>query len=446
MKPLSARKIAWKALIEFERSRSNPEEILGKLFGSEMTERDRALAWELTKGTIMLQKKFDNIAQAYVKAPLRTQKVQVLAALRMGFFQLTEMSGIPQFAAVDETVGLLATEGMKRDAGFINAVLRSYLREPERAKLPEPEAEPIKYLSTYYSYPDWLVRRWHSRFGYDETKQMLIANNARMGMSFRLIDMTTDRDEALEELRTEGISVETGRYFPEFIKVEDGAAVIKSRLFQEGKLSVQDESQGLPLYLLNPGTGDEVLDLCAAPGGKTVGLSVMVGPQGKVIALDIVYKRLKQIQRNAERLKLDNIEYQTGDLLKFAPGRKFRYILLDVPCSGLGTLSQNVDLRWLKKEKDILTLAQIQSSMISKAAEWLDDNGYLVYSTCTTELEEIEDVVLGFVNSRKEFTLVNSESELAAPFNTQIGIYRTWPHKHGIGGGGFALLRKINEV
>jgi 16S rRNA (cytosine967-C5)-methyltransferase len=442
MKLRNPRKIAWEAVREFENKPSDPDEILDSLIDPTIQERDKALAWEITKGTIRYLKKLDHISQSYVKAPISRQKPKVLSALRIGLYQLLEMGGIPPFAAVDQTVRLVADEGMKRDAGFVNAILRSYLREPGKVQYPDRIEKPIPFFSLYYSYPAWLVRRWQVRYGIDETEKMLIANNNRPQAFFKVIISKIDRQSALDELRKEGLEVVAGKYFPDFITTDNGLAVIKSRLFSDGFLSVQDQSQGLPVCLLNPQPGDEVLDLCSAPGGKTVAIADRVGPEGKVISLDKDNSRLKQVRENANRIKFSNIEFFAGDLFEFAPENKFKYILLDVPCSGLGTISQNVDLRWTKKERDIKALVTIQNKMLKKAVNLLADGGRLVYSTCTTEPDEIEDVIDGFLKTESDIRLENNDSELLTPFATRPGIYRTWPHKHGIGGGGFALLRK----
>jgi 16S rRNA (cytosine967-C5)-methyltransferase len=445
MKLRNPRKIAWEALKAFEKTHRNLDEILDKLIDPAIDERDKGLAWEITKGTIRYLGKLDYIAQAFVKAPVSSQKPNVLSALRIGLYQLTQMNSIPQFAAVDQTVRLIADEGMKRDAGFINAILRSYLREPDKVKYPDPVKVPIKYLAAFYSYPEWLVERWDKRYGYLETTKMLIANNERPQTFIKVINRKIDPQSARNELNRNSLEVEPAKYFPDFLVAVNGQSVISSRLFKEGYLMVQDQSQGLPVYLLNPQAGDDVLDLCSAPGGKTIALADRVGPEGKVISLEKDPARLALVRENAQRVGFDNIEFISGDLFEFAPERKFKYILLDVPCSGLGTISQNVDLRWTKKERDIKALATIQSRMLEKAANLLAKGGRLVYSTCTTEPDEIEDVIDGFLKANTRFRLENGDSEFLAPFATKPGIYRTWPHKHGIGGGGFALLRK-NEV
>jgi 16S rRNA (cytosine967-C5)-methyltransferase len=437
-----SRELAWRTLIEYQKSREAPDLILGRMMPATLTDRDRTLAWDMTMGAVRLLKRLDFMAQAYIKAPVLSQKPEVLAALRIGFLQLTEMTSVPQYAAVDETVRLLSERSLKRDAGFVNAVLRAYLREPARIDFPDSGKDPISYLSVFYSYPKWLVRRWLNRYGYLEAERMLAANNQRPRMVFRVMAQKSERERVIESLRIRNIEVEEGKHLPEFLSSSEGLAILRSDLFKDGFINVQDESQGLPVLLIDPPRGETVLDLCAAPGGKTVALADRVGPDGAIIAVDIDPARLRQIKQNIKRMGLGNVECVCADILRFAPKRKFRYILLDVPCSDLGTLAQNADLRWNKRESDIGNLSKIQFGLLSNAAEMLEDGGALIYSTCTTEPEEIEDVTGRFLELHSDFFLQSISNALAQPFETTIGIYRTWPHRHGMGGGGFARLRR----
>ena len=436
------RDIAHRAILEFQRSHRPPDEILNRLLRDDISEADKALAWEITMGTIRFLKRIDHIAQTYVKAPISAQKPEVLAALRIGLYQLTEMNSIPQFAAIHETVSLFSSRWLDRDAGFINAVLRSYQREPERVTYPDPEKDTVAYLATFYSYPEWLVRRWLAIHGYEETLKILIANNNRPKTSFKIITHKADIQSVIKGLADEGIDIEHSKYFPDYISSDTASAVIKSDLFKNGKLTVQDESQGLPIYLLNPPVGATVLDLCSGPGGKTIGLADKVGAEGEIISLDIDKHRLEQVRQNVARTGFKNIELVHEDIFEFAAPEKFKYILLDVPCSALGTLSRNVDLKWTRVENDIKALSRMQLIMLNKAAEMLADDGHIVYSTCTTESEEIEDVIMGFLKSQPTFTMEREEVGTWDAFEEPSGIYRTWPHLHNIGGGGFALLKK----
>lgn len=444
--PHNARKYAWRALLEYQKTQKPPDDILARILPGHLADEDRGLAWEITMGTIRYVKKLDFIAQSYVKAPLSKQKPWILAALRMGLYQLLEMTSIPPFAAVDETVRTVSGPKTRRDAGFVNAVLRSFLRDPSKVEFPDPKAEPLKYLTLFYSYPEWLVQRWLTRYGFDETEKMLFAGNMRPKTSFRIRTGKISPEELQAAVTKLDIEFEAGKYFPEYIHTDYGSAIIRSELFIDGLLIVQDEAQGLPLRLLDPQPGYDALDLCSAPGGKTVAIAEKIGEQGRVISLDIDARRIRRVRDNITRVGLKNVDFLAEDLLKFAPGRKFKYILLDVPCSGLGTLSQNADLKWSKRESDIGAFGRLQLRFLEKSAEWLDDGGRLVYSTCTTEPEEIEDVVANFLKAHGEFTLEDSSDDRLASFRTHMGIYRTWPHRHDIGGGGFALLRKKNEA
>ncbi len=441
-----SRNLAWQSILEFQKSGKNPASILNALVTPDISPADRGLIWELTMGTIRYLKKLDYVAQKFIKAPLSSQKPEILAALRIGLYQLTQTTAIPEYAAVDDTVDIVHRALTKKDAGFVNAVLRAFLREQSKIKYPDPKTDPIGYLAIFHSYPEWLVKRWFARFGFDETEEILIAGNCRPKTSFKIIKQKIDRISAIEKLKKDGMEVEEGRYLPDFIATENAGAVLRSSLFTEGYLNVQDESQGLPLYLLEPPPGETVLDLCSAPGGKTIALADRVGPDGKVISIDIDPGRIGKIKENIARVGFSNIEIVKTDLFEFTTTQKFRYILLDVPCSGLGTLSGNADLKWAKSEKDIKRLSELQLKMLTKASSHLSDDGCLVYSTCTTEPEEIEEVIGNFSRSHPQYRLEDGNSSLLKPFKSDVGIYRSWPHKHGIGGGGFARLRKGDAI
>jgi len=437
-----SRKIALRALINYSKAPNEPAIILNDLVSAEISGQDLSLAWEMTMGSIRYKKRLDFIAQKYIKAPIEKQKIEVLSAIRLGIYQITIMSAIPDYAAVDDTVSAAKTVVSKRESGFINAVLRAVLREPDKVKYPDREKEPITFLSIYYSYPEWLVKRWLGRFGIDDAEKLLIEGNNRPKTCFKIVETKIDWKSLLDELEQSGIEFDEGRYFPDFFSTTSGRKTMSLKSFENGSLIVQDESQGIPLYLLDPPLGAHVLDLCAAPGGKTIAIADKVGSNGKVTAVDFKKNKLSDLADNVKRTGFKSIGIINNDILDYAPDLKYKYILLDVPCSGLGTISNNADLRWTKSENDIMVLSKMQIKLLEKASEFLADDGVIVYSTCTTESEEIEDVVKTFVKSNPEFKLEDGNSSSLEPFKTETGIYRSWPHKHGIGGGGFARLRK----
>ncbi len=408
---------------------------------AEMPARDLSLAWELTLGTVRFRKRLDFIIKSFIKAPLRNQKPGILAALRLGIYQLSELSGVPEFAAVDETVSLTAKQFSKREAGFINAVLRSYIREPNKVVFPDRHTDAAGFLSNYYSYPDWLVRRWLGRLGLEETEDLFKAMNLRPKANFKILESKIEVNDLIKRLTADGLETEKGRYLPDFISSPGAQPIIKSGSFADGLINVQDESQGLAALLLDPPPGSTVLDLCSAPGGKSIALADRIGPGSRVVSVEIDSERIKEIEENISRTGFKIIEIIRQDLLQYEPGEKFRYILLDVPCSGLGTISSNPDLRWAKKESDIINLSRIQLEMLKKASTWLADDGVLIYSTCTTEPDEIEEVIAGFLKINPDFWLEDGNSPVLRPFKSNTGIYRSWPHKHAIGGAGFARLR-----
>lgn len=437
-----SRKIAYLALLEYETTGQHPDIILDGLLNSGMEKRDRNLAWELTLGTIRHLKRLDFVARSYIEAPLSKQRPEIVTALRLGLYQLIKMENIPEFAAVDETVSVSEDQISKKAAGFVNAILRSYLRNPGKPNFPEAERNPVKHLAAIHSFPEWLVKRWLKRLGFEETEQLLDSLNRRPDISLKVMVGKSNPEVVIESLKDEGIEIVPGKFLPGFITTALGTTVLESSEFKKGNIVIQDESQGLPLYLLDPPKGANVLDLCAAPGGKTLSLADRVGAEGKVTAVDINGDRLKQLAESIERIGFKNVATVQSDLFEFATPEKFGYILLDVPCSDLGTISANPDLKWSRTERDIRALSQLQARMLAKASTLLADGGTLVYSTCTTEPEEIEDVVSGFINSRSDFYLEDGNQPFLNLFKTDTGIYRSWPHGHGMGGAGFARLKR----
>jgi 16S rRNA (cytosine967-C5)-methyltransferase len=372
---LNSRAAALKALIQFHKTKNSPSEILKSVLPDRFSERDKALVREMTIGTIKLEKRLEFIAQSYIKAPITRQKPEIKAALALGFYQLTELTGVPDFAAVDETVSAVKEILSSKDAGFVNAVLRAYLMKPNKVRFPDIDTDPVQYLSLYYSYPKWLVMRWLERLGYDETEKMLKAGNSRPKIFFKILESKISPDDANRILSEDGIDIITGKYFSDYFRSENSGEILKHALFTDGKLIVQDESQGIPFYLLNPPPGSAVLDLCAAPGGKTIALADRVGDNGRVVAIDFSSRRLKELEQNVKRTGLENIEIHKSDVLDFERREKFSYILLDVPCSGLGTIAGNADLRWTKSEKDIMILSDMQKKLLAKTAEFIEKEG-----------------------------------------------------------------------
>jgi 16S rRNA (cytosine967-C5)-methyltransferase len=438
-----SRTVAFLALLEYEKTRQHPDILLNGLLDSGIDRRDRNLAWELTFGSIRHLKRLDFTAGAYIDAPPSKQSREIMTALRLGLYQLVVTDDIPDFAAVDETVTIARERISEKAAGFINAVLRNFLRVPGKPRFPDEDKNPLDHLAVVYSFPEWLVKRWLERLGFDETRRLLDSLNQRPMIHLKMLLGKTDSETVIKALRDEGIEIIPGRFLPDFITTPTRGAVFESSEFKGGSIVVQDESQGLPLYLLDPPEGAAVLDLCAAPGGKTLALADRVGPEGKITAVDTNSDRLKKLEENIERTGFENLDIVRRDLLEFASAEKFGYILLDVPCSDLGTISVNPDLKWNRTEKDIRSLSQLQARMLERASTFLSKDGTLVYSTCTTEPEEIEGVVTGFINTHCDFYLADGNHPVLEPFKTDTGIYRSWPHKHGIGGAGFARLRRI---
>jgi 16S rRNA (cytosine967-C5)-methyltransferase len=380
--------------------------------------RDRALATELLYGT------------------LRCRGRLVLALLRLGAYQLLQLDRIPAPAAVHATVELARKVRLERASGFVNAVLRSLLRERETIPWPDPAAEPLAYLEHVLSLPGWLAGRWLKEFGAGEAIALAEAMLHPAPFTVRVNLLRQTREAYLERLRAAGFAAEPTRFAPEGVTVSGrgGAALPGSA---EGWFQVQDEASMLVARLLGARGGERLLDACAAPGGKTTQLAALTGNAASILALDLHPERLRLVEAGARRLGCAGIETRPCDLSRppdFLVPAGFDRALVDAPCSGLGVLRRNPESRWRRAEADIARLAGLQQAILGHVAPLVRPGGTLLYSVCTCTPEETDGVVAAFLAVHPEY--VREDMCPAAPpeweelFDGE-GALRTFPHRHG---------------
>lgn len=414
------------------------DEILNK---NDLTPRDRALVFEIVQGTIRWHNKLAWIGEQFLvgnfsRAPLPIQNI-----LEMTFYQILFLSKTPDYAAVNEAVNLARKFKGQFWAKRVNAVLRNFLRKKDQLKYPELAADPVKAISINYSHPEWLVKRWLHQFGEEATCKLCGINNQKPHHSLRVNRLKTNAAEFQTELEKAGVKVTPSKMLPDFFRAEHLPSLNEFSLFRKGFFSIQDESAGLPAQLLAPKPGDKVLDLCAAPGGKTTHLAEISEDKADIIAVENVFLRLQLIRENVERLGLKNISLVQGDARTFATAPVDK-ILLDAPCSGLGVLAKRADLRWKRTLEDIRELKSLQYEMLCHAAELLTEGGALVYSTCTIEPEENEQIIRLFLATHADFELDNPARFIPAEFIKDEYFVQTLPHIHGTDGSFAARLVK----
>jgi 16S rRNA (cytosine967-C5)-methyltransferase len=393
--PISiARKIAYEVLRRVEAEGAYASDVLHAELGAPVRQDDAALATELTLGVLRWRGLLDFLLERALKKPVARLDLPVAIALRMGLYQLRFLGRIPARAAVHESVELVKRARKTSAASLVNAVLRrasSEAKEPPEKFLPA-DISLAERLGIVHSHPVWLVERWLARFGELETTSLLQANNRTPRLSCSVHDAKR-REDILHSLEKSGLRWEPGLLLNAAFAVSGGSPT-RTDAFQRGDISIHDEaSQAIPL-LLGAQPGDRLLDLCAAPGGKTPTLARSAGKNGLVVAADRHAHRLRAMREQFKRLDLREARLVELDAVKPLPfAIEFDRILVDAPCSGTGTLARHPEIRWRLKPDQVTELHHLQSTLLAAALKQLAPGGRLVYSTCSLEVEENEDVV-----------------------------------------------------
>ena len=430
-----ARQTAWELLLRVEREGAYLDRVTeGALRKARLSAPDRALVVELVHGVVRWRKWLDFLLQACADHPLQRYPLPVVVALRLGAYQLLFLERIPEHAAVHQTVELVKPLG-QRTAGLVNAILRTVIRtQGSPPALPE---DPVQRYAVLYSYPEWLVQRWIARFGAEEACQLLEAQNRRPALSLRVNPRQAKPEHIVEWLAQRGVSAALSPYAEQCLVVERLPHELLVELLENGWVSVQDVSAVLVVELAAVEPGMRVLDLCGAPGGKACAIAERLGAHGHITVVDIHPRRLQLAEREARRLGLsEQMSFRVADA-RSVRTEMADLVLVDAPCSGLGTLAKKPDIKWRRRPEDIPALARLQRQILHAAARLVRPGGVLLYSTCTTEPEENEELVADFLRSHPEFTLEPAEQWLPAAVCRE-GFLQTFPHRHVESDGAFA--------
>jgi 16S rRNA (cytosine967-C5)-methyltransferase len=378
---------------------------------------DRALCHELVLGVLRWQFWLDKLIEHYSKRSAGSLDLPVRLALRLGLYQLRFLSRVPASAAVNESVNLVHGARLSSAAAFVNAVLRRAIRESDFD--PSFRLAPLEALAVQTSHPVWLIKRWVESFGDKEAEAFARANNRVPPTAFRLVD--TDFTDVKERFQASGANVESSIVAEDAWRVSGVPALVRE-LAAEGRIYLQDEASQLVAQTVDVQPGERILDLCAAPGGKTTLMAQRSGNSALIVASDRSKKRLQIVVSTSALHKLNVIQFVVLDAaqpLPFKPST-FDRILVDAPCSGTGTLARNPEIRWRISEDDIHTLATQQKLFLTNAARVLKPGGQLVYSTCSVERDENEAVIAAFLATHTDFKLIKTT--------------RTWPHRDAVDG------------
>lgn len=430
----TVRQISADILEKVMENRVYADELLAKTFAAcELNRQDKNLLVEIVNGTLRWRGQLEWLLERCFNGRFDSAPTKLRSILFVSLYQLRFLDKIPEYAAINEGVELAKRAGGRPWGNLVNGVLRNYLRTEKSLIFPDRGKNPAEALAIRYSHPEWMVRRWLNRYGFEDTRLLCKYNNRRPVVTLRVNLMKVSKENLLKELEDAGVETEPSAHFDDFVRVRSPKSLTETRSFVKGHFSIQDESTAIACLLLSPEENDLVLDLCAAPGGKSCYIAQLMRDGGKVIAVDRSPARMKLLQENTRRLSLTSIQPIIADSTMLNTKTVDR-VLLDAPCSGLGVLAKRADLRWKRKLSDITSIRKRQISLLGKTSQLLRAGGVLVYSTCTIEPEENEEIIEDFLDHHKNFEIDNRLKALSGFESTSKGYWATLPHRDHVDG------------
>ncbi len=427
-----------------------------------LSKRDKALANAVIFGVLRYRGKLDWIISKFSKRKIFGLDPEILYLIRIGLFQIVFLDKIPVSAAVNTTVEMAKNVSNRWTAGFVNAVLRKAGKGYLNLVLPDIKKDPAFFISVEKSMPLWLSRRWLKRFKLDKTLKLCDAVNEIPCITVRANTIKINREKLAEELENEAGKVRFTKYAEDGISfLKPACAVHEMETFKKGYFQVQDEAAQIVSSILDPKPGEKILDACAGLGGKTGHIAQLMNNKGSVTAVDIDKGKLFSLEKEMERLGFFVVSTIQIDILNFCsfasdgrvkntkftscgkaadslPKGAFDRVLLDAPCTGLGVLRRNPDSKWARSLQDVKRLAQKQKTMLIKVADFVKPGGVLVYSVCSCEPEENEDVIDFFLEKRADFTINRDYAMIYDKFNKTTvfkkGFFKTYPENFEMDG------------
>ena len=386
--------------------------------------RDRALAMRLAYGATQRRATLDHLIETLAERPAARIDAPLLAALRMGLYELCYLDGAPAYATVADAVELAGADA-RSGRGLVNAVLRRATREGARGLVEGLGDATAEQAALKHSHPEWIARAWWQVLGPEQARALMAADNEPGELAVRANTLVLDADALARELN---VRSRRDARIPEALVLEEPLDLHGSPAWQRGAMIAQSRGAMLVARALDPQPGERVLDLCAAPGGKSTHLAALMGAEGEVVAVERDPRRASALARTAERLRARNVRVEVGDAARARTDGPFDRVLADPPCSGLGTLQARPDLRWRTSEEAIAQMSRQQSAILAVGAGAVRPGGVLVYSTCTISPAENERVIDAFLESRPDFDL--------------DGVLQTLPHRDHTAGFFIARLRR----
>jgi 16S rRNA (cytosine967-C5)-methyltransferase len=442
---MTCREAAFCILLQLEIKMDRLEDVVAKrLTGVNLGSRERKFCYNLVSGVVRHRSLLDWKAGKLYNGTYKKTLDKFKILLRLALYEIDYLEFIPPHATVNEYVSLAKKHLPAALKGVTNGILRTYLRlgkglHPKKAfKYVEDQ------LAVAYSFPEWMIKRWLHFFGREETEKLCEALNERPAFNLRIHLDRIGYHDFLNLLGKNKINFKPSSFFSRGIKITDMQKIIQSDLFKKGFCSVQDESGQLVVELLGAAPGDIVLDGCAAPGGKYTYIKEKVSDQLSAIALEINLSRLNKVKENCFRLGLSERFLVNGDARRPPFKKKFDKIVVDAPCSGLGTIQKHPDIKWRRDLNEIFEFQELQLAMLLSLEQVLKENGFLLYCTCTIDPSENEDVIDLFLEQAVYKYEVVVPPERFRTMTTERNFIRTWPHRHRMDGSFAAHLKRVS--
>jgi len=365
----------------------------------------------------------------------------VLNALRLALYEL-EFLETPDYAVLNSYVELIKHSDLKSGA-FINGVLRNFIRKRTEITFPDIEKDPVPAISIKYSHPEWMVERWLPNYGIDDTVKICKYNNLSPKLTIRTNTLKISKEKLKTFFKENDVSFTDDRMVSNCLILHQKGDIREIPGFKEGYWLVQSESSSLVSIVLDPKENEKILDLCAAPGGKTTHIAALMNDKGKIKAVDLSSKRLEKVKENCLRLGIDSVEYEAADAKEYTTKEQFDRILIDAPCSNTGVLAKRIDARWKKTKEDIKNLAKLQLEILNNAAKLIKSGGIIVYSTCSIEPEENQEVITKFLEKNIDFKLDKIAPYLTWEIEEDKGYFQILQSKQNIDGFFIARFKKL---
>jgi len=437
--------IAVKILNRFDRSDSYVDILLNnELNKNELSSLDKGLLTEIVNGVIRWRARLDWVLNGFYHGEFQKCLNLVKNAMRIALYQMLFLNKIPHPAAIDDSVEIVKHIQGDKAAGLVNGVLRNIARNIANIRYPSQNDDYPHYLSVIYSHPKWMTKRWLDRFGSDDAIKLLEANNLIPNIPIRINRNNYSLDKLIELFDEKSIKYTKMEKFDNLLWLEQNINVAHSELFKSGNITIQDPSASLIPLLCNPKENSFVVDMCSAPGGKTVYLAELMHNKGKILALDKFPNRLKQVEETALRMGYTNIETKEADSTSFELDKNnlADLVLVDAPCTGLGTITKKPEIKWKRELEDMYDINKVQISILENAAKLVKIGGALVYSTCTIEPDENMMIIEKFLIKNPNFEIEDA-GKYVNEFFVKDKYIQTFPHIHKIDGAfGARLIRK----